>query len=177
MTTQEYMDLYDRYWKNKEGLGFYISIKSVNGEMSIKIENIDEKYKNALKKIINPIMKGGIYLAVHNTKPESLATKDEKNFMEKWEENIYKKKAYFMDILLNLGMNQFLEQVCMEQARFEMAYQLMNIFPEVKKNDENVDKVIYRSSNGATYKDGKWEKNNVAFPLFEQTLNWNKILL
>ena len=103
------------FQKNKEGCGFDIEVKIVDGQLKTKILNLDEKYSNLKKTfsdIVIAIAQGGIAVLYNMMRPTyvySMEDKEEED--QKASQIIDDNLETFMEILLRKGMNPFLALV------------------------------------------------------------------
>lgn len=175
MTTNEWTEACDKYWKNKEGLGFQPKIKKTSDGRFELSTDADPKYAPALKRLMISIAHGALAYAITSISMDDLQNIEEADkgaFIEKWTENVKENSLTFVQILLEYGQEKFLEHIFLEQARYKMAYTLEKTHPKLTKDG----KIVF-SAPGHVYWGGSWHnKKNETVPLFNNTLNWQRIL-
>lgn len=172
MTPNEWTSLCDKYWKNKEGLGFHPKIKPVSDGRFELSTDADPKYEPALKKIMIAMAQGAVSYAIASINTDNVEEKDKNTYVQKWTANVKENSLTFIQILLEYGQEKFLEHIFLEQTRHEMSYILEKTHPRLTK-----DGSIVFSAPGHVYWNGAWHnKKNESVPLFDNTLNWGRIL-
>lgn len=173
MTTNEWTSLCERYLRNKEGLGFHPKIKLVSEDRYELSTDADPKYEPALKKVMIAMANGAIAYAVASIDTGHVEEADKEAYVKKWTENVKKNSLPFIQILLEYGQEKFLEHIFLEQARYEMAYTLEKIHPQLTADG----KIVFSAPHQNVYWDGDWHnEKNESVPLFDNTLNWKRIL-
>ncbi len=104
-----------KFQKNKEGCGFDIDVKIVDGKLETTILNLDEKYsdlKSKFTEIVIAIAQGGMAVLYDMMRPTYVySQKDREEENQKVSQIIHENLEIFMETLLRKGMNSFISLV------------------------------------------------------------------
>lgn len=141
------------YEKNKEALGFNASVVEKGEGLSVKTD-IEKRYKKSLSGLITEVLRGAMYYALTQIPFKEVKEEDQESYFDKWEKEFMENKLFYLNVLLQKGLDAFMLAVMQGWERHETAYFLMNIRPSIKDGN-----ILWEGPNGFFYNGNAWVKD------------------
>ena len=156
-----------KYDKNHEMLKFKAMIAVIDGQLSIKLADIEKRYCAALTNLINSNAQGAIVYLNNVFLPSYATEEDYEEVQKKSFACLNDHMECYLKILFTKGLDEFLNIVQQQIAILQIQYELSKV--EFKDNN-------WIMPDGSIWNKNRWEKDGKGVYTVQTQYIWNDIL-